>query len=111
MAPPGIKPRIHTLDGISHSLKEWSAETGIKYDTLKRRLDYGWSLRRALMTDIRITKWKDVAALIDQGWRIEGHEVVSPTGERRGAWINAIRSCQARRPAPSQSTSSTEPTK
>lgn len=48
------------------------------------------------MTDLRITRWKDVAALLSQGWRIDGFDVVSPAGERRGAWGNAIKSCQDR---------------
>lgn len=48
------------------------------------------------MTEQQITRWKDVASLLAKGWRIDGYDVVSPTGERRGAWINAIRSCQAR---------------
>lgn len=48
------------------------------------------------MTETRITRWKDVAALLNQGWRIDGFDVVSPTGERRSAWGNAIQSCRAR---------------
>lgn len=48
------------------------------------------------MTERRITRWKDVAALLKQGWRVEGFVLVSPTGERRGAWVNAIQACRDR---------------
>jgi hypothetical protein len=48
------------------------------------------------MTLPLLTRWKEVAALLEQGWRIEGFYVVSPTGERRGAWLNAIRACEKR---------------
>jgi hypothetical protein len=44
----------------------------------------------------RITKWKDVAALLEQGWRIDGFDVVSPSGDRRSAWGNAIEACRKR---------------
>jgi hypothetical protein len=45
----------------------------------------------------RITKWKDVAALLEQGWRLDGKfDLVSPTGERRSAWGNAIKACRDR---------------
>jgi len=41
--------RIVTHEGVSHSIKEWSAITGIKYATLRRRIGtYGWSVERAL---------------------------------------------------------------
>ena len=32
------------------TLAQWSRETGIKYDTLKRRIYSGWSIERALTT-------------------------------------------------------------
>jgi hypothetical protein len=45
----------------------------------------------------RITKWKDVAVLLEQGWRLDGKfDLVSPTGERRSAWGNAIKACRDR---------------
>lgn len=44
----------------------------------------------------RIQRWTEVAELLKQGWRIEDFEVVSPTGERRSAWGNAIAACRAR---------------
>jgi hypothetical protein len=49
------------------------------------------------MTDQTITRWKDVAALLEQGWRLDGKfDLVSPTGERRSAWGNAIKACRDR---------------
>jgi len=49
------------------------------------------------MTEQRITRWKDVAKLLEQGWRLDGKfDLVSPTGERRSAWGNAIKACRDR---------------
>ncbi len=48
------------------------------------------------MTAQRITRWKDVAALLKQGWRVDGFDLVSPSGERRSAWGNAIKACRDR---------------
>jgi len=53
------------------------------------------------MNEPRIQKWKDVAALLKQGWRVDGFDLVSPTGERRNAWGNAIKACQDRGLIPS----------
>lgn len=36
------------LDGVTHTLQEWSNITGIKYETLWRRYNAGWSSERAL---------------------------------------------------------------
>jgi hypothetical protein len=44
----------------------------------------------------RITRWKEVAKLLEQGWRVEGFHLISPTGEIRSAWGNAIKACQDR---------------
>jgi len=44
----------------------------------------------------KITRWKDVAALLEQGWRVDGFDLVSPAGERRPAWGNAIKACRDR---------------
>lgn len=45
----------------------------------------------------RITRWKQVAELLEQGWRVDGDfDLVSPTGERRSAWGNAIKACRHR---------------
>jgi len=48
------------------------------------------------MNEPRIQKWKEVAALLKQGWRVDGFDLVSPTGERRNAWGNAIKACRDR---------------
>lgn len=48
------------------------------------------------MNALRITRWKDVAALLKQGWHVEGFDIVSPTGARQSAWGNAIKSCRDR---------------
>lgn len=61
------------------------------------------------MSEQRIMRWKDMAALLEQGWRLDRHELVSPTGARRGVWLNAIASCRKRGLVPEPSTSS-EPT-
>ena len=45
----------------------------------------------------RIQKWKEVAELLKHGWRVEGLcDLVSPTGERRSAWVNAVQACRDR---------------
>lgn len=46
------------------------------------------------MTEQRIQKWREVAALLEQGWRLDGKfDLVSPTGQRRSAWGNAVKAC------------------
>jgi len=59
------------------------------------------------MNEPRIQKWKDVAALLKQGWRVDGFDLESPAGERRNAWGNAIKACHDRglfsRPTPAKS--------
>lgn len=45
----------------------------------------------------RIRGWEEVANLLEQGWHIDGNfTVVSPDGERRSAWGNAIKACRGR---------------
>lgn len=44
----------------------------------------------------RITRWTEVAELLRYGWRVDGFDLVSPTGERRSAWGNAIKACRDR---------------
>ena len=44
----------------------------------------------------RIQRWKEAAELIEQGWRVDGFNLISPTGERRSAWGNAIQACRNR---------------
>jgi len=46
--------------------------------------------------ELRITRWKEVAELLKAGWHVEGFDIVSPTGERRSAWGNAIKACRDR---------------
>lgn len=48
------------------------------------------------MSEQRIQRWKEVAELLKQGWRVEGFELVGPAGERRSAWRNAIAACRKR---------------
>jgi hypothetical protein len=53
-------------------------------------------MEEAAMTAARIQRWRDVAALLAQGWTVDGFDLVSPTGERRSAWGNAIEACRKR---------------
>lgn len=50
----------------------------------------------ARASEQRITRWSGVAKLLIQGWTIDGFDVVSPTGERKSAWGNAIKACRDR---------------
>lgn len=43
---------IMTLDGVSHTLSEWSEITGINRQTLYYRKYYGWSDEKALTTSV-----------------------------------------------------------
>lgn len=49
-----------------------------------------------MRTEYRITRWRDVATLLEQGWTVDGFDLVSPSGERRSAWGNAIAACRKR---------------
>lgn len=40
--------KLLTIDGVSKTMIEWSKETKIPYSTIRSRLRYGWSDRRAL---------------------------------------------------------------
>lgn len=42
------RKKIYELDGITHTIQEWSKLTGIKYDTLLWRFNQGWSAKKAL---------------------------------------------------------------
>lgn len=45
----------------------------------------------------RITRWKELAELLKKGWRmVDDFDLVSPTGERRSAWGNAVKACRDR---------------
>lgn len=49
------------------------------------------------MSEQRIQRWKEVAELLKQGWRVvDDFSLVSPAGERRSAWGNAIKACRDR---------------
>ena len=59
------------------------------------------------MAEQRLTRWKDVAALLKEGWRPDGDfDLVGPTGERRSAWGNAIKACRDRGLVPESSPAS-----
>lgn len=45
--------RVITHNGESHTIAEWAELVGIKYDTLRRRLNKGWSVERALTTETK----------------------------------------------------------
>jgi hypothetical protein len=40
--------RIITYDGISQTLQQWANETGIKADTIARRLKWNWPIKEVL---------------------------------------------------------------
>lgn len=43
-----------THNGVTHTMAEWSKITGIKWDTLRNRIDrYGWSIEKALTTEVK----------------------------------------------------------
>lgn len=49
-----------TLGGKQQTLREWAAETGIPFGTIKGRLQRGWSVERTLTTPVRFTpRWHD----------------------------------------------------
>ena len=43
-----------TYNGETHTVAEWAKITGIKWDTLRSRIDrYGWTIERALTTKVK----------------------------------------------------------
>ena len=44
------------LDGVSHTIGEWSEMLGIRKTTLRMRLASGWDERKALLTPVRQRK-------------------------------------------------------
>jgi hypothetical protein len=48
--------RVIEMDGISHTLSEWSAITGVKVATIWARLNSGWSAERTLLEPVTIGK-------------------------------------------------------
>jgi hypothetical protein len=44
-----------TLNGVAHTVGQWSRLTGIKRTTLSMRINsYGWSIERALTTPVKV---------------------------------------------------------
>ena len=43
-----MKPHLITHAGKTQSMRAWSRETGIDYETLKTRIHSGWAIGRAL---------------------------------------------------------------
>lgn len=48
--------RLVEYDGQTHTVKEWSRLTGIRNDTLTRRLNNGWEIKDALTRPTRVRK-------------------------------------------------------
>lgn len=44
--------RLLTYNGETHTIAEWSDITGIKWDTIRCRIRYGWSIEKALTTKV-----------------------------------------------------------
>jgi hypothetical protein len=42
-----------TVHGVTRPMAEWAEQSGIPYDTIKRRLIYGWSDERAVLEPLR----------------------------------------------------------
>jgi hypothetical protein len=42
-----------TLDGVTGSLAEWASASGLKEDSIYKRLKLGWSLEKTLNTPVR----------------------------------------------------------
>lgn len=55
--------RLVAAGGVTRTLIEWSERTGIPQDTLKHRLDSGWTADRAVSTPVRPRRSKRQAAL------------------------------------------------
>lgn len=46
--------RLLTFQGRTQNLSAWAEEIGIKPGTLRQRLEYGWSIEKALTTPLRV---------------------------------------------------------
>jgi len=44
------RTRLLTFDGMTMCAKDWATKIGLKYSTLRQRLQYGWSVARTLTT-------------------------------------------------------------
>jgi hypothetical protein len=47
-----LTDRVYTHNGLTKTLKEWSIFSGIKYQTLYRRLTNGWSFEKSITSKI-----------------------------------------------------------
>lgn len=45
-----------TFNGVTKHISEWEKETGIPFRTIRRRLEMGWSVEKALTTTVRPLK-------------------------------------------------------
>lgn len=45
-----------TFNGVTKHISEWEKETGIHFQTIRRRLENGWSVEKALTTKVRPLK-------------------------------------------------------
>jgi hypothetical protein len=45
-----------TLDGVTHTVAQWSRISGISYFTISRRIGLGWSDEKVLSTPVRLKK-------------------------------------------------------
>ena len=50
------KPRLITVAGERRSIPEWAEHTGIDEWTIRRRIERGWTPRRAVTTPVRIRR-------------------------------------------------------
>lgn len=48
------------LDGVKMTISEWSEETGLRHDTICRRLERGWSVKAALTKKLKWGAHKNV---------------------------------------------------
>ena len=45
--------RLITYNGVTHTLSQWADIQGLSYDLLRKRLDRGWPIDKALTTSPR----------------------------------------------------------
>lgn len=53
---PNKSSVIITYNGISRNIKDWSLELNFPYQTLSRRINKGWSVKKAFETPIMVSK-------------------------------------------------------
>lgn len=54
-----------SYNGETKTLSEWASVTGLPYDTIKRRLYYGWSVEKTLTTPVKEHKRRAITRLPD----------------------------------------------